>query len=60
MRLSVPKPFVSLQKGKVRADEIVARLEPQEKIDLTSQLSYLYADDPAMRSQRDSDPRPYR
>jgi len=43
LRLTVPKPFVSIQKAKVKADELTAKLEPSEKVDLTSQLMQLYA-----------------
>jgi len=58
LRLNVPKPFIAIQMAKVKADEIVAKFEPEEKTDLTSQLAYLYATNTAMRGERDSNPRP--
>lgn len=49
LSLSVSKPFVAIQKAKIKADRIVARLELEEKVDSASQLRYLYQQDLTLR-----------
>lgn len=48
LRLSVPKPFIAIRKGKETTDELVARFEPSEKIDISAQMMYLYAKNPTL------------
>lgn len=54
LRLSVPKPFIAIRKAKETNDEIVARLEPHDKVDLTSQLEALYSQNPSLLRDMDS------
>ncbi|CAN5119689.1 hypothetical protein BH09PAT1_BH09PAT1_4020 [soil metagenome] len=57
LRLQVPKPFVLVEEAKNEIDEIRARLEPQEKVDLTSQMLELFAQSSTLRRERDSNSR---
>ena len=54
MRLTVPKPFVAVRTAKEATDEITARFEPLNKPDTTSQLMYLYAQNPTLLGGLDS------
>lgn len=54
LRLSVPKPFIVIKKAKETTDKIIAKFEPSEKIVLSSQLMQLYAKNPALLRDLDS------
>lgn len=54
LRLSVPKPFVAIKNAKKEADELIAKFEPSEKIDLTAQIEELYTENPALLGSLDS------
>ncbi len=53
LRLTVPKPFISIKKAKEKTDEIVARFEPSEKVDISSQMMHLYAKNPSLLTHWD-------
>ncbi len=57
LSLSVLKPFIAMKEAKVEADRIIAKFEPEEKIDAATQLMYLYQENPALRRGRDSNSR---
>jgi hypothetical protein len=58
LSLTVPKPFIAIQEAKIETDRIVARFKPEEKIDLTAQMMYLYQQDNTLRDRRDSNSQP--
>lgn len=55
-RLTVPKPFIAIQKAKEMTDELVARFELSEKPNVTAQLVALYAENQRLQGQRESNP----
>ncbi len=57
LSLTVPKPFIAIQEAKVETDRIVARFKPEEKIDITAQMMYLYQENLTLRRGWDSNPR---
>lgn len=48
LRLTVPKPFVAIKEAKKISDQLVAGLEPSEKIDLSTQISSIFANNPSL------------
>ena len=56
LRLQIPKPFIAIEESKNEVDEIVATLEPQERVDLTAQMMHLFAQNVTLRWGRDSNP----
>jgi hypothetical protein len=54
LRLSVLKPFIAIQKSKEKTDELIATFEPSEKIDLTTQMMSIYAQNASLQGQRES------
>ncbi len=49
LRLTVPKPFIAIQKAKDKVDELIARFEPEEKTDVSSQMMYIYAQNSSLQ-----------
>ncbi len=60
LSLTVPKPFIAIQEAKIETDRIVARFKPEEKIDVTAQMMYLYQQNDTLRRGWDSNPRALR
>lgn len=56
LRLQIPKPFITIEESKNEVSEIVATLEPQEKIDLTAEMLHLFAQSVTLRRKRDLNP----
>ena len=48
LRLTVPKPFIAIKEAKKVSDQLVAGLEPSEKIDLSTQISSIFASNPSL------------
>ena len=57
LEIDIPKPFKSIIRAKVEVDNILAKFEPQEKVDLTAQLATVFAENSTLRRRRDSNPR---
>lgn len=48
LRLDVPEPLLSVKKAKEKVDEISVRFEPEEKLDLATQMETLYSQNPSL------------
>ena len=59
LSLSVPKPFIAIQEAKIETDRIIAKFKPEEKIDISTQMLYLYQENSVLRRRQDSNLREY-